>query len=250
MKFRAAIMRFYWRMEKRIVPGLRYSQTIFEEELAGLIDQHSDWIDLGCGRRILPPWRVNEEKMLAQRCKSLVGIDFDMQSLKDNSSIHHRVRGHMSHLPFPEGMADLVTANMVVEHLDAPLSQFREVHRILRPGGLFLFHTPNAWGYPVLLSRAIPHSIKSRLARVMDGRHEEDVFPTFYRANTRARISEFAEKSGFEVVKIRLISTTAMFHMFPPLAALELLYLRLLETGRMEALRSNLIVILRRRPEP
>ena len=34
-----------------------------------------------------------------------------------------------------------------LEHLYTPATQFREISRILRPGGVFIFHTPNRRGY-------------------------------------------------------------------------------------------------------
>jgi SAM-dependent methyltransferase len=233
-------------LQKHIVPGLRSSQSAYEEELGRYVNPSNDWLDLGCGKRILPAWRLTTEQALVRQSKTLVGVDFDLQSLKDNTSIKQKVRGHTSDLPFSESTVDLVTANMVVEHLDSPLSHFREVHRILRHSGLFLFHTPNAWGHPVLLSRMFPHSVKRSAARLLDGRCEEDVFPTFYRANTRTQIRDLAERSGFELVKIMMVSTTAMFSFIPPLAIPELLWLRLLQSKRLEGLRSNLIVVLRR----
>jgi 2-polyprenyl-3-methyl-5-hydroxy-6-metoxy-1,4-benzoquinol methylase len=44
---------------------------------------------------------------------------------------------------FPEGHFDVVTLWEVVEHLDSPLRQLREVNRILRTGGAVLLSTPN-----------------------------------------------------------------------------------------------------------
>jgi 2-polyprenyl-3-methyl-5-hydroxy-6-metoxy-1,4-benzoquinol methylase len=44
---------------------------------------------------------------------------------------------------FHEGEFDVVTAFYVVEHLPDPVSFFREVHRILRPGGMILVRYPH-----------------------------------------------------------------------------------------------------------
>lgn len=38
---------------------------------------------------------------------------------------------------------DAVIMNDVIEHMTDPLAEIREVHRLLRPGGLFILHTPN-----------------------------------------------------------------------------------------------------------
>lgn len=45
-------------------------------------------------------------------------------------------------LPFEDGSVDLVTCFDVLEHLDDDVAAVREVHRILRPGGAFVFSVP------------------------------------------------------------------------------------------------------------
>jgi SAM-dependent methyltransferase len=45
--------------------------------------------------------------------------------------------------PHPDGHFDAVTAWGVIEHMENPLHFLREVHRTLRPGGLFLLSVPN-----------------------------------------------------------------------------------------------------------
>ncbi len=46
-------------------------------------------------------------------------------------------------LPFPDASMDLVTCFQVIEHLENPFLVAREVRRILKPGGIFMFSIPN-----------------------------------------------------------------------------------------------------------
>lgn len=46
-------------------------------------------------------------------------------------------------LPFPDNHFDLVTMTEVLEHIENPRHAIREVQRVLKPGGLAVFSTPN-----------------------------------------------------------------------------------------------------------
>ena len=47
-----------------------------------------------------------------------------------------------SGLPWPDGFFDVVTAWCVLPHLENPFHAVREVARVLKPGGLFIFTAP------------------------------------------------------------------------------------------------------------
>lgn len=249
MSLRRGLLRIYWLMERLIVPGLEYSQLEYERLLLKWIPAGARWLDLGCGRRLLPAWRSESEKALRMRSSMLVGIDLDRGSLLDNTTAHHKVFGPAQELPFKSGSFDVVTANMVAEHLEDPVGSFREVRRVLSPNGIFIVHTPNAAAYPTALTRRLPDAVKKGAARLLDGRREADVFHTFYRANTIDELGSVAQTAGLAVAQVNLLSSTAVFSVVPPLALFELLYIRTLRTERNRERRSNLVAVLKVKPE-
>jgi ubiquinone/menaquinone biosynthesis C-methylase UbiE len=239
-----SLFKLYWKMERALVPELQYCQCIYEEVLNKVVKEDIKWLDLGCGHQVLPAWRFEQEKKLIEKAGMVVGIDADLPSVEKHRSVHLKLVGNISALPFRENSFDLITANMVVEHLDNPVLQFHEVSRVLKPGGIFVFHTPNARGYSTMLARLLPEGLKPALIRVLQGRPSEDVFKTFYRANTEADINRVASATGFNPMEIRLVASSAELAVIPPLAFLELLWIKLLLTKAFRGLRTNLIVTL------
>jgi SAM-dependent methyltransferase len=71
--------------------------------------------------------------------------------------IECRTIGEDGRLPYDDRSFDLALAVEVVEHLESHERTFAEVRRILRPGGIFLFSTPNIL------------SLKSRLNFLLTG---------------------------------------------------------------------------------
>lgn len=48
---------------------------------------------------------------------------------------------------YSDDSVDLVLMNHVIEHVHDPLGALREIHRVLRPGGMLVVTTPNAHGW-------------------------------------------------------------------------------------------------------
>lgn len=238
-------------LRRRIVPELTYSQVTFEQHLLRRGAQAQRWLDVGCGHHLLLPWHAEEEAAFVQRLPQVIGLDFDMASLLKHRSFRQVVRGDVRSLPFADASFDLVTANMVVEHLDDPARQFREIARVLAPGGIFLFHTPNIYGYPAFVAQLLPDRFKTWLSGILEGRPADDVFKTHYRANRRSDIEALAQAAGLQVEDFLHTASVPVFTRFPPLALFELLYLRLLlRQERLAFLRQTLIVALRRPAHP
>ncbi len=233
--------------QRRIVPELRYSQTQYEERLREYAADVGRWLDVGCGHQLLPSWRAEAEAELLGTIDHIVGIDYEFDALRRHPNIRDVCRADVGSLPFADASFDLITANMVVEHLAAPGAQFLEIARVLRPGGVFLFHTPNARSYPVQVARLLPDAVKRMLARVLENRASDDVFPTYYRANTEQAIRRTAADAGLAVDALHFIATTPVLGVVPPLALAELVILRqLVRTPALAPYRQTLICALRR----
>lgn len=245
-----SLFRFYERAAGVLTPGLRNAQFAYFELLKARLSSDTLWLDIGCGRRLFPDWMPRaeqEEAALKARLNTSFGIDADVASLRDNRFVQHRFIADCCSLPFADSSFDLLTANMVVEHVAQPPALLSEAFRVLRPNGVFLFHTPNTLSYATLMARLVPEALKVRLIGFLESRKAEDVFPTLYRMNAPGRIFELSRDAGLNVVELNRVESSAQSVMLGPVVLFELLWIRLLRLSLLRDFRSNLIVILQKK---
>ena len=176
------------------------------EAYAVLISEHLNprtvWLDAGCGWRLLEDDMNPLENWLVDHCELIVGMDLAVTTHRNISLL---VQGSLYALPFADSSLDLVTFNMVAEHLDDPAKAFVEVARCLCPGGALIVKTPNLLNYGVMgnaiASRVMPEKWRLRLAYGSDGRRSEDFFPVRYKANTTRVLVRLLCASGLQVHK-------------------------------------------------
>ena len=238
--------RTYARWEQRIVPGLRSSQFAYHDTIAGALHPGMRWLDAGCGHQLFPEWMVEQEKHLFSLGARVTGIDLDRPSLRRHSRLANKVLGDLTRLPFAHDSFDLISANMVVEHLEDPRRWLGEIQRVLAERGTLIIHTPNRLHWAIMGARLLPDALKRWLAAKLEQRASEDVFKTYYRLNSPEAIREFAAGAGLEVVSLTLVSGSAALGSLGFLAIPELLWIRLLRRKPFEGLRSNLVAVLRK----
>ena len=228
--------RLYGSLRRWLAPGLRNSQYAYAEALRDA-KHHGAWLDVGCGYDVVPSWAAAAVDGLLPDA----GVDPDVDSLRRNARVKWRVGGQGEHLPFADASFDLVTANMVLEHVAAPDRLFREVARVLRPGGRFIAHTPNAFGYSTMLTRLIPESLRAPLAVRLHNRASNDVYPTHYRANTEPVLKQLSAEAGFGSCDVEYIHSSPQLIRVPPLLVAEMLLIRALSTSPLRRYRACLI---------
>jgi ubiquinone/menaquinone biosynthesis C-methylase UbiE len=237
---------FYERLRGRLTPELRNSQHLYAERVRALSARAERWLDIGCGHDVVPPWAAGA----LGGARPHAGVDPDNAALAANRHIRWKAVAFGDQLPFAAGSFDLVTANMVLEHVDDPGRLFREAARVLRPGGTFLVHTPNVRGYTTALARLVPEPLKAIVARLLHGRQAEDVYPTRYRANSGAALSQLGTDAGFAAASVDHVLTSPQLVRVPPLLVAELLVIRALSAEGLRRFRPCIIAVFRRENHP
>jgi 2-polyprenyl-6-hydroxyphenyl methylase/3-demethylubiquinone-9 3-methyltransferase len=98
-------------------------------------------LDVGCGAGFL-------SNALATKGHTMTGIDVSRESLRvaalyDATKAVTYLEADAYDLPFPDATFDAVTAMDFLEHVEDPERAIAEMSRVLKPGGLFFFHTFN-----------------------------------------------------------------------------------------------------------
>lgn len=181
---------------------------------------------------------------------SLDGIDIDAR-VTENKALRraYLYDGLKFPLSMPDAEYDVVFCDYVLEHVEFPELVFTEIRRVLKPGGYFIFRTPNLAHYVSLIARSTPHSFHLLVAHRSRGRSVEELepYPTFFRCNTRGAVKKVASKASFAVVNIDFVEKEPSYLQFNAIAFLfGVFYERLVNSIRfLKIFRANIFCVLR-----
>ncbi len=242
---------YYW-LKDRIDPGREYTQLTYARLIGQVLTPNTRWLDAGGGHQIFEVASPEMEDEMVRRVRLAICCDRVVDAIAKHRSIRLGVGASIDRLPFRSGSLDLITLNNVTEHLEHPREVLAEFARVLAPGGRVIIHTPNVASYAVRMvevgRRIIPKPIVMKLIRFMDFREEEDVFPTFYRANTVPELAAAAGDAGLVSEKIQSALARPLFYFIAPLCAAQLAADRLMMRMGAERLAATVIIAVFRKP--
>lgn len=227
-------------LRNRFYSGVRHPYRLLEDEIRAKASRNSVLLDAGCGRF------ASIARAFAPCVCRAIGIDCVDFAIQNSGAI--LLRGDIVSIPLADASVDIVAARSVVEHLENPERVYREVYRVLRDDGWFIFLTPNLWDYASLIARATPNRWHARIVRLTEGRDEMDTFPTVYRSNTLRRIRKLAARAGFTVDRERCVGQYPSYLMFNPvLFAFGTAYDKLVTRfNALRQLRGWLLIVLKK----
>jgi SAM-dependent methyltransferase len=174
-----------------------WDDRIFREVILRHIRKDSFILDLGAGSGYV------EQMNFRGTSRKMCGLDPD-PSVLGNPHLDEAKVGSGEAIPWPDQIFDVVFADNVLEHLSNPEAVFREVLRVLKPGGCFLAKTPNRFHYVTLIAQLTPTSFHEFFNRLR-GRNGVHTFKTYYGVNSRNAIAKLAKKCGFELRDLQCI---------------------------------------------
>jgi SAM-dependent methyltransferase len=193
------------RLKDRFFPQ-QHPYARFEAEVERKLRPDHTLLDAGCGRTapILEKYRG--------RARRLIGVDVvEFRPRTDELELHC---SDLADMPIEDECVDIVMARSVMEHVTEPARVYGEIHRVLRPGGTFIFLTANLWDYASLIATVIPNRLHPWIVSKTEGREAEDVFPVAYRTNTRAAVDRWSALAGFETVSFEYLGQYPSYFMF------------------------------------
>ncbi|MFP5387386.1 MAG: bifunctional 2-polyprenyl-6-hydroxyphenol methylase/3-demethylubiquinol 3-O-methyltransferase UbiG [Bacteriovoracia bacterium] len=163
----------------------------------------SDWqgqkvLDVGCGGGFTC-------EFMAKRGARVSGIDLSAASI-ETAREHAREsglnityqKGEGENIPFEDSSFDIVTCVDVLEHVPDLTKVLSEIHRVLRPGGTFLFDTINKTFKSKLIMIWLLENISKEIPR---GTHDWKMFipPEVLKACLTHQKFKEIELAGFDI---------------------------------------------------
>lgn len=231
-------------------------QSRFYDKSRGFIDGTAEFHSM-CRQAIAQGARIleigagpsNPSSRFLAGLGDVVGVDVDAE-VKRNDALREAYVISGDQYPVEENAFDAAVSNYVLEHVSEPREHLREVFRVLKPGGVYLFRTPNRYHYVALVSSLTPHWVHVALANRLRGLDPDshEPYPTVYRLNTRADILRHAQAAGFSVEELRMVEKEPSYGMISRLLFFPFMaYERLVNASDFFGdLRANIFGVLRK----
>lgn len=194
------------KFQQKYFGGEPHPYQIIEHDVQRLLQPQATLLDAGCGRTapVLVKYRG--------QCARLIGIDLvDFSEPIEGLELYNNDLGKIQ---LADNSVDLIMSRSVFEHIQDPAAVYREMFRVLKPGGRLIFLTANWWDYASMIAAIVPNRWHPWIVSKTEGRAEEDVFPIQYKTNTRSAVRRLAKQSGFEIESFKYLGQYPCYFMF------------------------------------
>jgi len=154
-------------------------------------------LDIGCGCGVGQSAALT--RAIGSKADELWGVEPDESVAPPEGVLDQFQHALMEDADLPEAHFDLCYSFMVMEHVVDPDAFLRAVARCLKPGGVYLFITPNA-GHYFTITASLLHRLRidEVMLRLLVGASKDDYhYPVQYKANSARRLRRLAPRAGF-----------------------------------------------------
>ena len=180
----------------------------------------ADILELGGGRR--PSFELSE---LPDNLRSYTVNDISEDELslvpEGYKTARFDVSGDVSGF---EGRYDVVFSRFLAEHVRDGRAMHRNIHKVLKPGGVAFHLIPTLYALPFVINRLLPERLSEKILALNPRREISPKFPAFYswcRGNTPA-MQKLFNRIGYDRAEIRNFYGHFYYETIPVLRDLEL----------------------------
>ena len=155
-------------------------------------------LDIGCGRGI--GRRMDYLHAISKHVDDFWGLEPDEGVQPDDGIFNHFQHALMETAKLPDDHFDLAYSFMVMEHVADPDAFMKAVCRTLKPGGTFIFMTPNGNHYFTRIA-SLAHRLKldEFILKFLKRSEAEDYhYPVQYKFNKVSQVKACLQKTGFD----------------------------------------------------
>ncbi|MDP3013799.1 MAG: class I SAM-dependent methyltransferase, partial [Candidatus Subteraquimicrobiales bacterium] len=118
--------------EKFYGKGWLHPYKIFEQKIFDHVQPNATILDVGCGRT------APVLKKFVGLGRTLIGIDLCEFKAAGGNASPFFIKSDATAISLKDNTVDLVISRSALEHLEKPDEVYREVYRVLMPGGDFI----------------------------------------------------------------------------------------------------------------
>lgn len=177
-------------------------------------------LDIGCGcgigRNSQFQWAIRNALDTGQGGK-FWGLEPDEGIQTEAGLFDNFQHALMETADLPENSIDVAYSSMVMEHVADPTAFLSALQRCLKPGGVYLFATPNAKSFVPLMTKVL-HQLRldELVLKLVRGKQEieEYHYPVQFLFNTPGQIAKHASQHGFESPGCAFVEGTGSYSYF------------------------------------
>lgn len=120
-------------------------EVFFHNKIKKIFEEKKSIIDIGGGLRLSKEKNNRYDASREWLRPYLSRVDYKV--LDPVNTFHPDIVGDIHNLPFIDNFQDAVVCIAVLEHVENPIQAFKEIYRVLKPGGYCFVYVPFLYYY-------------------------------------------------------------------------------------------------------
>ncbi len=120
-------------------------QKFFNERIIRIFKEKKEVIDIGGGLRLMKDKNNRYDSSREWLRPHVEKVDYKIMDPVD--TYHPDIVGDVHNMPFDDNSIDAIICMAVLEHVENPIKAYKEIYRVLKPGGYVFIYVPFLYYY-------------------------------------------------------------------------------------------------------